>query len=202
MALTRAGAPECGTGEPSGTVPMHQRRGCKPEAIRFAVGRSSMGAVLVGSSHAGVVAILIGDDQDALICDLQKRFPRARLVADDLAGKAVVAAAVGAVETPRSAFDLPLDIRGSHFQLRVWQALRSIPAGRTISYAALAASVGAPSATRAVAGACAANKVAVVIPCHRVVRSDGSHSGYAWGIDRKRTLLQRERDSSPLAGSG
>jgi AraC family transcriptional regulator of adaptative response/methylated-DNA-[protein]-cysteine methyltransferase len=146
----------------------------------------------VASSDKGVAAILIGDDPDALARDLQDRFPHAGLVGGDAAYEAQVARVVGFVEAPHVGLDLPLDIRGTAFQQRVWQALREIPTGKTASYAEVAARIGSPKSTRAVAAACSANALAVAIPCHRVVRRDGSVSGYRWGVERKRALLERE----------
>jgi AraC family transcriptional regulator of adaptative response/methylated-DNA-[protein]-cysteine methyltransferase len=139
-----------------------------------------------------VVSILIGDNPDALVRDLQDRFRSARLIGGDSDYELLVARVVGLVETPRLGADLPLDVRGTAFQQRVWQALRDIPAGRTVTYGDIARKIGSPKSMRAVAGACAANNIAVAIPCHRVVRNDGSLSGYRWGIDRKRTLIDRE----------
>ena len=178
-------------------TPSRVRAGGRGETLRFAIGETSLGSILVASSATGVAAILLGDDPEALARDLQNRFPAARLVGADRDDEAVVAAVVAAIETPRPGFealsDLPLDVRGTAFQQRVWQALRRIPAGETLSYAEVARRVGAPDAVRAVAGACAANSLAVAIPCHRVVRSDGALSGYAWGVERKRAILDRER---------
>ena len=175
-----------------GMTPSRYRAGGTKETLRFAVGQSSLGAILVASSDKGVTAILIDDDPDALVRDLQDRFPNATLVGGDKAYEALVARVVGAVEAPATAIDLPLDIRGTAFQQRVWNALREIPAGTTATYAEIAAIIGAPRAFRAVAGACAANVLAVAIPCHRVVRNDGALSGYRWGVERKRTLIARE----------
>lgn len=175
-----------------GMTPSRYRAGGANEEIRFAVGQSSLGCILVASSRKGVVAILLGHDAEELVHDLQDRFPKARLIGADKDYEAMVARVVGLVEAPEIGLDLPLDIRGTAFQQRVWQALQGIPAGRTISYAELAQRIGAPSAVRAVAGACAANKLAVAIPCHRVIRNDGATSGYAWGVERKRALLDRE----------
>ena len=140
----------------------------------------------------GVCAILLGDDPDALVRDLQRRFANARLIGADEAFETMVAKVVGLIERPAAPVELPLDIRGTAFQRRVWEALRAIPAGETRSYGEVAAGLGAPAAVRAVAGACAANPLAVAIPCHRVVRLGGGLSGYRWGIERKRALLQRE----------
>jgi AraC family transcriptional regulator of adaptative response/methylated-DNA-[protein]-cysteine methyltransferase len=177
-----------------GMTPGAYRAGGAAARIRFAVGECSLGSILVAQSDRGLCAILLGDDPDALLRDLQDRFPKATLLAGDAAFEAVVATVVGAVEAPRLGLDLPLDVRGTAFQQRVWQALRAIPPGVTASYAEIARRIGAPAAVRAVAGACAANPLAVAIPCHRVVRRDGGLSGYRWGIERKRTLLERESD--------
>ena len=179
-----------------GMTPGAYRAGGAAETLRFAVGQCGLGAVLVASSAKGVAAILIGDDPDVLVRDLQDRFPHADLVGGDADYDRRVAAILAFVEAPRIGLDLPLDIRGTAFQQRVWQALRDIPPGETTTYAAVAARLGQPSAVRAVAGACAANPLAVVVPCHRVVRSDGALSGYRWGIARKRALLDREAASS------
>ncbi|WP_426412269.1 bifunctional DNA-binding transcriptional regulator/O6-methylguanine-DNA methyltransferase Ada [Bradyrhizobium ganzhouense] len=175
-----------------GMTPSQYRAGGANEEIRFAVGQSSLGPILVASSQKGVVAILLGDDAEELVHDLQDRFPKARLIGADRDYEAMVARVVGFVEEPEIGLDLPLDIRGTAFQQRVWQALQDIPAGRTVGYAELAQRIGSPSAVRAVAGACAANKIAIAIPCHRVIRNDGSTSGYAWGVERKRALLDKE----------
>jgi AraC family transcriptional regulator of adaptative response/methylated-DNA-[protein]-cysteine methyltransferase len=169
------------------------RTGAPRETIRFAIGQSSLGAVLVAASAKGICAISLGDDPEELLRDLQHRFPRATLIGGDESFERYVAAAVGMVERPQSSFELPLDMRGTAFQQRVWAALRDIPAGETASYAEIARRIGAPKATRAVAGACAANPVSLAVPCHRVVRSDGALSGYYWGVERKRELLERER---------
>ncbi len=171
------------------------KAGGKGEVIRFAIGQCSLGAILVASSERGVCAILMGDDPAALAVDLQDRFPKAELVGGDGSFEALVAQVVGFVESPEIGLDLPLDIRGTAFQQRVWQALRGIPAGSTATYTEIAQCIGKPSAVRAVAGACAANALAVAIPCHRVVRTDGSLTGYRWGVERKRSLLHREGNS-------
>jgi AraC family transcriptional regulator of adaptative response/methylated-DNA-[protein]-cysteine methyltransferase len=175
-----------------GMTPTSYKNGGKNRVIRFAVGQCSLGAILVASSERGVAAILLGDDAASLVRDLEDRFPRAELIGGDGAFEQLVARVVGLVEAPGLGLDLPLDVRGTVFQERVWQALAQIPAGATASYADIARSIGAPRAMRAVAQACAQNPLAVAIPCHRVVRSDGSLSGYRWGIERKRTLLERE----------
>jgi len=175
-----------------GMTPSQYRAGGANEDIKFAVGETSLGAILVASSKKGVAAILLGDDPDKLVRNLQDRFPRAHLVGADRDYEALVARVVGFVEAPRIGLDLPLDVRGTAFQQRVWQALQEIPVGATVSYAEIARAIRAPRSARAVAGACAANNLAVAIPCHRVVRNDGSLSGYAWGVERKRVLLDRE----------
>jgi len=165
--------------------------GAKGE-IRFAVGQCSLGLILVARTDRGVCAILLGDDPDTLARELQDRFPRATLIDDDEELDELVARVVEFVEAPATGLDLPLDVRGTAFQRRVWQALREIPAGSTASYTDVAGRIGAPNSVRAVAQACAANPLAVAIPCHRVVRSDGGLSGYRWGVERKRALIQRE----------
>ena len=160
--------------------------------LRFAISRCSLGAVLVARSDRGVCAILLGDAPEHLVQELTRRFPQAELIrADDELGGSL-AKVVGLVEAPGQSLDLLLDLRGTAFQQRVWQALREIPAGTTATYTEVASRIGAPMAVRAVAHACAANALAVAIPCHRVVRADGSLSGYRWGVGRKRALLQRE----------
>jgi AraC family transcriptional regulator, regulatory protein of adaptative response / methylated-DNA-[protein]-cysteine methyltransferase len=175
-----------------GMTPTKYRAGGVDTRIRFAVGECSLGAILVAQSDRGVCAILMGDDPDGLVRDLQDRFAHAELVGGDAAFERLVARVVGFVETPAQGLDLPLDVRGTAFQQRVWRALRKIPSGKTVSYAELARRIGAPKSVRAVAQACAANPLAVAIPCHRVVRSDGGLSGYRWGVERKHALLERE----------
>jgi AraC family transcriptional regulator of adaptative response/methylated-DNA-[protein]-cysteine methyltransferase len=168
------------------------RAGGAGTEIHFAIGECSLGAILVARSDRGVSAILLGDDPGALARDLQDRFPQAQLVGGDVDFEHLVARVIAFVETPRIGLGLPLDIRGTAFQQRVWQELRNIPPGQTASYAEVARKIGSPTSARAVAQACAANHLAVAIPCHRVVRSDGGLSGYRWGVERKRTLLERE----------
>ncbi len=175
-----------------GMTPTRYRAGGADMEIRFAVGECSLGAILVAATARGVCAISLGHDAEQLVRDLQDRFPHARLIGGDADFERTVARVVGFVEAPRIGLDLPLDVRGTAFQQRVWQALREIPAGATASYAEIARRIGAPNAARAVAGACAANALAVAIPCHRVVRTDGDPAGYRWGIERKRALLERE----------
>ena len=175
-----------------GMTPSNYRAGGANMAIRFAIGECSLGSILVAASERGVCAILIGDDPDELARDLQDRFPRADLIGGDAKFEQLVAKVVGFVEVPRLGLALPLDLRGTAFQQRVWQALREIPSGATASYSEIANRIGAPKAARAVAQACAANALAVAIPCHRVLRHDGGLSGYRWGVERKRALLERE----------
>jgi len=175
-----------------GMTPTRYRAGGVDTEIRFAVGQCSLGAILVARSDRGVCAILMGDDPDALARDLQDRFPHATLEGGDVEFEQWVARVVGFVEAPGLGLDLPLDVRGTAFQQRVWKALRTIPPGKTATYSDIAERVGAPKATRAVAQACASNVLAVAIPCHRVVRRDGALSGYRWGVERKRALLASE----------
>jgi AraC family transcriptional regulator of adaptative response/methylated-DNA-[protein]-cysteine methyltransferase len=175
-----------------GMRPKAFRAGGKDAVIRFALGQCSLGAILVAATTRGVCAISLGDDPEQLLRELQDRFPQAELIGGDRDFEQLVAKVVGLVERPAKGADLPLDIRGTAFQQRVWTALARIPAGKTLSYSELAKRVGMPNAVRAVAGACAANKLAVAIPCHRVLRNDGALSGYRWGVARKRVLLDRE----------
>jgi AraC family transcriptional regulator of adaptative response/methylated-DNA-[protein]-cysteine methyltransferase len=175
-----------------GMTPSAYRKGGEGSRIRFALGECSLGAILVAATEKGVCAITLGADPEALLRELQDRFPKADLVGGDADFERLVAEVVGLVERPARPVDLPLDIRGTAFQQRVWQALRGIPPGTTASYAEIAARIGDPRAVRAVARACAANEIAVAIPCHRVVRTDGALSGYRWGVERKRALLARE----------
>ena len=184
-----------------GMTPSQYRAGGANEEIKFAVGQTSLGAILVASSKKGVASILLGDDAEQLVRNLQDRFPKARLIGADRDYEALVARVVGFVETPGIGLNLPLDVRGTAFQQRVWQALQEIPVGDTVSYTEIARRIGSPKAVRAVAGACAANNLAVAIPCHRVVRNDGSLSGYAWGVERKRVLLDRESSPSKMPPS-
>ena len=176
-----------------GMRPKNFQSGGTGAIIRFAVGECSLGSILVATSEKGVCAILLGDDPNALVRDLQDRFPKAVLIGGDRAFEKLVAKVVGFIESPRVGLDLPLDVQGTAFQQRVWQALRKIPVGSTASYSEIANRIGLPKAVRAVAQACSSNPIAVAIPCHRVVRNDGSVSGYRWGVDRKRTLLEKER---------
>jgi AraC family transcriptional regulator of adaptative response/methylated-DNA-[protein]-cysteine methyltransferase len=175
-----------------GMTPTAYRAGGVNTEIHFAVGQCTLGAVLVAQSARGVCAILLGEDPARLVRDLQDEFPKAKMIGGDRRFERLVAQVVGLIESPSDGLDLPLDLRGTIFQMRVWQALREIPPGTTATYAQIAQRIGAPKSVRAVAGACGANRLAVAIPCHRVVRSDGGLSGYRWGVDRKRQLLQRE----------
>ncbi|MEJ7846217.1 MAG: bifunctional DNA-binding transcriptional regulator/O6-methylguanine-DNA methyltransferase Ada [Acidimicrobiales bacterium] len=176
-----------------GMTPTQFRDGAADVEVRFAVGQCSLGAILVAVSVRGVCAIELGDDPDGLVRQLQDRFHAAHLVGDDAEFAALMARAVALVEDPAGAGEpLPLDVRGTAFQERVWQALRQVPPGSTVSYAEVATAIGSPRSVRAVAGACAANHLAVAIPCHRVVRTDGELSGYRWGVERKAALLERE----------
>lgn len=178
-----------------GMKPAAFRTGGKGASIRFAVGQCSLGSILVAATDKGVCAITLGDDPTVLLRDLQDRFPKAQLIGGDKGFEQLVAKVVGFIEAPALGLDLPLDVRGTAFQQRVWQALREIPAGTTASYTEIARRIGRPKAVRAVAGACAANAIAVAIPCHRVLRNDGTISGYRWGVERKRSLLAREAGS-------
>ena len=175
-----------------GMTPTALRAGGESIDIRFAIGECSLGSILVAASPQGICAITLGDDPEALARELQDRFPRANLIGGDTEFERCVATIVGFVEAPGVGLDLPLDVRGTAFQQRVWQALTKIPPGSTATYTEVAENIGAPGSQRAVARACAANPLAVAIPCHRVVRSDGALSGYRWGVERKRALLARE----------
>ena len=178
-----------------GMTPTQFRSGGPDAEIKYTIGESSLGLVLIAASDKGVCAIFFGDDPTGLATALKKQFPHARLVGDDRAFQDLAEKVIAFVEDPRADLDLPLDIRGTAFQHRVWQALRRIPPGSTASYADIAEAIGAPKAVRAVARACATNRIAVAIPCHRVIGSDGSVTGYAGGIARKRALLDREAKS-------
>lgn len=178
-----------------GMKPSAYRKRGENTRILFAVGDCSLGAILVAQSERGICAILLGDDPAVLVRDLQDRFAHAQLIGGDATFESLVAKVVGFVEAPRIGLDLPLDIRGTAFQQRVWKALRKIPPGKTLSYGELARRIGMPTAARAVASACAANPIAVAIPCHRVVRESGALSGYRWGIERKRRLIEIESTS-------
>jgi AraC family transcriptional regulator of adaptative response/methylated-DNA-[protein]-cysteine methyltransferase len=167
-------------------------QGASGVTIRFAIGKCSLGSILVAATTRGIAAIEFADDPAALLVALQDRFPRAELIGADPDFEQLVAMVVGLIEGAVTHVDLPLDIRGTAFQEQVWQALRTIPPGATATYAEIAERIGRPTATRAVANACGQNRIAVLIPCHRVVRTDGSAGGYRWGVDRKAALIQRE----------
>ena len=175
-----------------GMTPGAVRRGGAGVRICFAVGEASLGAVLVAATSKGVCAITLGDDPETLVRELQDRFPNAEFEGGDSEFERMVAEVVGLVEAPAQRLDLPLDIRGTAFQQRVWAALSAIPPGKTATYKEIARAIGQPAAVRAVAQACAKNPLAVAIPCHRVVRTDGDLSGYRWGVERKRDLIARE----------
>ncbi len=178
-----------------GMKPSDYKAGGTDNTILFAVGQCSLGAILVAQSNRGVCAILLGDDPGKLVRDLQDQFPKANLIGADHGFEQLIAQVVGFVEAPALGLDLPLDLRGTAFQERVWQTLREIAPGSTASYAQIAQRIGAPKSFRAVAQACGANCLAVAIPCHRVVRSNGDLSGYRWGVERKRRLLDRESET-------
>lgn len=177
-----------------GMTPSNYQAGGTDTEIRFAIGECLLGSILIAQSARGICAILLGNDPDKLVRDLQDSFPRANLVGGDADFEQLVARVVGFIEAPSIGLDLPLDVRGTAFQQRVWQALREIPAGETASYTEIARRIGSPTSVRAVARACATNKLAVAIPCHRVVRHDGALSGYRWGVERKRALLEKEAE--------
>jgi AraC family transcriptional regulator of adaptative response/methylated-DNA-[protein]-cysteine methyltransferase len=177
-------------------TPSNYGAGGTDKNIHFAVGECSLGSILVAKSDRGICAIFLGDEPDALTRNLQDRFPQANLIGGDTEFEQLVSKVVGFVEAPALGLDLPLDISGTAFQQRVWQALQKIPHGSTVSYTDIAKCIGLPKSVRAIAQACAANPLAVVIPCHRVVRHDGALSGYRWGVERKRTLLEREARTS------
>ncbi|KZY21926.1 hypothetical protein A3725_17395 [Alcanivorax sp. HI0035] len=176
-----------------GMRPGQYRSAGKGTAIRFAIAECSLGSLLVAETSQGLCTISLGDEPEALLEEFQQRFSGAELLPPDGAFDDKVAQVISLIEDPRQGLSLPLDIRGTAFQQRVWQALRQIPPGTTLSYQELAEKIGQPSAARAVASACAANTLAVAIPCHRIVRRDGHLSGYRWGVERKRVLLKRER---------
>jgi AraC family transcriptional regulator of adaptative response/methylated-DNA-[protein]-cysteine methyltransferase len=175
-----------------GMTPTEFRQRGAGVRIRFALAQCSLGALLVAATDKGVCEISLGEDPEPLVQGLQDRFAQARLEGGDEQFERWVAAVVGFVENPTLGLSLPLDVRGTAFQQRVWQALQGIPMGTTATYADIARQIGAPTAVRAVARACATNAIALAIPCHRVVRTDGSPSGYRWGIARKLELLARE----------
>jgi AraC family transcriptional regulator of adaptative response/methylated-DNA-[protein]-cysteine methyltransferase len=182
-----------GAGASLGMTPTRFKAGGPGETIRYAWGESALGGVLVAATGKGICAIMLGDDRGAVLDELRGQFRKAALVPGDAAFDAWVAQVVAYVDDPRIGFDLPLDIRGTAFQQRVWQALLAIPLGETRTYSDIAEAVGAPKAVRAVASACANNPISVAIPCHRVHRIGGAMAGYRWGIERKRALLDKEK---------
>lgn len=190
-----------------GMTPSRYRQGGPEETIRFAFGDAWLGCVMVAATARGICAILMGEQRDSLLGELRHRFPQAQLESADAALRHQLASVIHVIERPALQHELALDIRGTAFQRRVWQALTQVPGGSTISYARLARQIGAPKAVRAVGSACAANTIAVAIPCHRAVRSDGSLSSYRWGVERKRALLAKESSASdelpavPVPGS-
>ncbi len=169
-----------------------RREGAGGETIRFATARCSLGLALAAASQKGICFLSLGDDPAALVRELGNDFPRSELVAADRELEPMMTAVVRCVDHPRSRWELPLDARGSAFQHRVWRTLREIPAGSTMTYTGIAQRIGAPAAARAVGSACAANKISIIIPCHRAVRADGSLAGFRWGLERKRALLEKE----------
>jgi AraC family transcriptional regulator, regulatory protein of adaptative response / methylated-DNA-[protein]-cysteine methyltransferase len=176
-----------------GMKPSKFRAGGNGARIRFAVGECSLGSILVAASDLGICSIALGNEPDTLLKQLQDRFPNAELIGGDKQFERMVAQVIAFVENPAVGLELPLHVQGTAFQQRVWKALCEIPCGTTCSYSELARTLGQSKAARAVAGACAANTLAVAIPCHRVVHIDGSLSGYRWGVDRKERLLAVER---------
>ncbi|HET9930801.1 MAG TPA: bifunctional DNA-binding transcriptional regulator/O6-methylguanine-DNA methyltransferase Ada [Polyangiaceae bacterium] len=178
-----------------GMKPSAYRAGGNAEKIRFAVGKCSLGAILVAFTERGLCAISLGDDHGALEKELEQRFRKAKLERADATYERQLRRVIALVEKPATGLNLPLDVRGTAFQERVWRALAKIPPGQTLTYTELATIVGAPRAVRAVASACGANPLAVAIPCHRVIGRDGALAGYRWGLDRKRELLDREAES-------
>jgi AraC family transcriptional regulator of adaptative response/methylated-DNA-[protein]-cysteine methyltransferase len=179
-----------------GMTPSRYRTDGAATEIRFAIDECSLGSILVAQSGRGICAILLGDDPEKLVCDLQDSFPRTNLIGDDTELKQLVIKVVSFIEAPDTDLDLSLDMRGTAFQQRIWQILREIPVGQTVSYTDIARHLGIPQSVRAVARACAANKLAVAIPCHRVVRQDGALAGYRWGVERKRALLEKEANTA------
>jgi len=177
-----------------GMTPGQFRAGGAGVPIRYAVANSALGPAIVAATDRGICSVRFGDSESALIEELRSDFPRAEIMPTDSAFDEWVRGVVACIDDPKAAHDLPLDIRGTAFQQRVWQALREIPAGATRTYAELAAQAGSPKAVRAVGSACGANGVAVLVPCHRAVRADGGLGGYRWGVERKRRLLDREAD--------
>jgi len=182
-----------------GMTPTHFKNGGHSETIYYSIGICSFGAILVARSEKGICSILIHNDDNPILADLQKRFPKATLIKDQIDFNHWLAQVIQFVETPKQNLELPLDIRGTVFQQRVWQLLQKIPLGRTASYTDIATQLGDPKAVRAVAKACAANPIALLVPCHRVIRSDGGISGYRWGVENKLALISREAAQSQIS---
>ncbi len=188
------------TGRLLGMTPGAVRRGGAGEVIRTAFADCPFGRLLVGATDRGVCFLGFAEPDDALMGDLRRRFPRAELHADDEGLAGILRAVLAFLEEPQAALALPLDLRGTAFQQRVWTALCAIPPGQTRTYSEVAAAIGAPAAVRAVARSCATNPVSLAVPCHRVVGKDGDLTGYRWGVPRKRALLERERAAAPARG--
>ena len=180
-----------------GMTPATRRRGGKGETIRFTIVSTWLGWAMVAATERGICMTALGDNRASLETELRRRFPAAQLQPADAALSGWAERVVRYITRPGDTLDLPLDIRGTAFQARVWRALQKIPPGRTATYSDIAAALGQPRAVRAVAQACASNKLAVVVPCHRVVRRDGDLAGYRWGVERKRALLAKERETTP-----
>jgi AraC family transcriptional regulator of adaptative response/methylated-DNA-[protein]-cysteine methyltransferase len=180
-------------------MPSSDRYGLANTRVRFALGKCALGSVLVAMSARGVLEIAFGDDPDVLARAFQERYPQVELINGDSEFEETVAKVIRFIEMPASGLDLPLDLRGTAFQQRVWRALQQIPAGAKVSYTEIAERIGAPKSVRAVAAAIAANRLAVAIPCHRVIRADGRLSGYRWGVERKAELLHRESKAGAFA---
>lgn len=183
-----------------GMTPKKFKSGGKNEVIYFSIGKCSLGSFLVAKSAKGLCRISINNDPEVLIKELQDAFSHAELIGGDAEFDLIVAKVVGLIEHPGNDTELPLDIRGTAFQQKVWKALREIPAGETVTYSYIAQKIGMPKSYRAVANACGANKLAVAVPCHRVVRNDGSLGGYRWGLDRKKVLINREKEQHRIIG--
>ncbi|PZU98932.1 MAG: hypothetical protein DCE90_03765 [Pseudanabaena sp.] len=173
--------------------PNESKNNAKNQKIRFAFENTNLGWVIVAATVRGICAIALGDSPDELVSEIHRRFPQAEFCDDDLIFQQWVAGVISMIKTPKSRVNLPLDIQGTAFQQQVWQILQAIPVGSTLSYQQVAIQIGKPKAFRAVASACAANKLAIAIPCHRVVGSNGSLSGYRWGVERKQALLELEK---------
>ena len=177
-----------------GMTARQYRDGGESATIYYTLSQCSLGRCLVAQSERGICAILLADSDEALLAELRHIFPRACCEPGSEAYAVEVEQVIRHLDNPATPFTLPLDLQGTAFQLQVWNALRAIPPGQTVSYQALAERIGRPAAVRAVASACAANKLAIVVPCHRVVRADGTRSGYRWGPARKAQLLMKESD--------